>query len=809
MRTCDHLQAEIVERFGFLPPFFTPALQIPEVLENLWQQTLSAYVNNPIRALFKEKLFAYLSRYCAVPYCIVCHSCALRPLGMTAAQVLALLEAPGPAGDVDIEEDLSLLVAEPGPLKAWPAANSALEECLFRSSVYVFVNPDPEYADRIRTRLRRLLGPTNYAHWTAFLAYVRTCHAWVEAHPELSYEADKRAQEHLGALLQAEPRLADFFRSYSELVQRERQRHEELRAGARAERREAEELRQALAQSRQHAGEASALLEASRALSERHTFTEAAQAIFEPCKTLIGATAGYVALLTKDGTENDVLFLDSGGLPCTVDSTLPMPIRGLRAEAYGSGMPVYHNAFSESAHVEFLPDGHVHLTNVLFAPLVSEGKAVGLLGLANKPEGFTDKDARLASAFADLAAVSLTNSRTLDMLMQSEARFRSVAKSANDAIISIDSTGSIILWNDAAERAFGYTADEALGQPLTLIVPPRLREAHENALHRAVSTGRLHIIGTTVEVVGLRKDGREFPVELSLASWGTTEGTFFTGIIREITDRKRAEEEIRTLNEALGRRASELEAANKELEAFSYSVSHDLQAPLRAIDGFSRILVEEYAPQLSPEARRYLETVRENTKKMGRLIDDLLTFSRLSRQALNGQPVSPADLARETLEGLRAGQEDRYVEITIGNLPTCQGDPALLKQVFINLLSNALKFTRDREIAVIEIGCLEEAEGRRQEAEGRGQEAALAPNPVQSAISNLQSAIYFVRDNGVGFDMRYAHKLFNVFQRLHPAEEYEGTGVGLAIVQRIIHRHGGRVWAEATPDKGATFYFTI
>lgn len=253
----------------------------------------------------------------------------------------------------------------------------------------------------------------------------------------------------------------------------------------------------------------------------------------------------------------------------------------------------------------------------------------------------------------------------------------------------------------------------------------------------------------------------------------------------DITEQRQAEEKIRTLNRELEERVlnrtSELQAANKELEAFSYSVSHDLRAPLRHISGFSKILSEEFGPQLPEEAQRHLQRIQDGTRRMGQLIDDLLNLSRVGRRELQRQVTSLGNVVRQVLSDLQPECEGREVQWNISPLPFADCDGALLKQVFQNLLSNALKFTRPRNQAVIEVGCKEE--------DG--------------------VPVIFIRDNGVGFNMKYASKLFGVFQRMHRAEDFEGTGVGLATVQRIVQKHGGRVWAEAELDKGATFYFTL
>jgi signal transduction histidine kinase len=283
----------------------------------------------------------------------------------------------------------------------------------------------------------------------------------------------------------------------------------------------------------------------------------------------------------------------------------------------------------------------------------------------------------------------------------------------------------------------------------------------------------------------------QYDTEFGLALFALANVIVFTVLVwrnaallaKRDAERQQNEVALRRLNEELEQRVKqrtvELEAANRELEAFAYSVSHDLRAPLRAVSGFARILLEDFP--LEGEAADYLRLIDENGQQMGRLIDDLLAFSRLSHQPLSKRTVRPADIARQCWKEVGGEEEERPVELVIDDLPPAEADPALLKQVYLNLLSNALKFTRRREVARIEVG-YEQVEGE---------------------------TVYFVRDNGAGFDMRYAANLFGVFQRMHPAEEYEGTGVGLAIVQRVVHRHGGRVWAESEVDKGTTIYFTL
>ena len=361
-----------------------------------------------------------------------------------------------------------------------------------------------------------------------------------------------------------------------------------------------------------------------------------------------------------------------------------------------------------------------------------------------------------------------------------------VVESTDDAIYSMTLDGVILTWNLAAEQMYGYSAADMSGASGMLLVPPDSLDEASEILAR-LRRGE-HI--THYETVRLRKDGRRLNVSLTISPITDASGRVIaaSAIARDITRRIEAEAALQRLNadleERVAQRTRELQAMNEELEAFSYTVAHDLRAPLITIAGFAEILLEDSAGELEADSQRRLRLIADNTRRMGRLIDDLLAFARLGRRPVAESVVQPAEIARRAwaeLDGVRGG---RRVELVIGDLPPCRADGALLQQVFVNLLGNALKFTRGRDRPLIEVG-------RRAEAEG----------PHECA--------YFVRDNGPGFDPRYAHKLFKIFQRLHSTDEFEGTGIGLATVHRIVLRHGGRVWAEGDIGKGATFFFTL
>ena len=353
-----------------------------------------------------------------------------------------------------------------------------------------------------------------------------------------------------------------------------------------------------------------------------------------------------------------------------------------------------------------------------------------------------------------------------------ETQFQQLIEQSPNGILTVDDQGRIAIVNRAIERIFGHKREELLNRSVDMLLPERLRGGHPLQLYtgQAAREASLKTMDNGAALYGLHKSGRKFPMEVGLTPIETLQGMMTLCTVVDVTERKRAEEAII--------------AANRELEAFTYTVSHDLRTPVRTMAGFAKILMEDFGPALDPEAQRHVRTIQKGAQRMGTLIDDLLEFSRVGRAAVDCRPVDLNRLVDEVWTDLKPQWEGRIVELTVADLPPCLADRRLLRLVWMNLLANAVKYTGQREQARIEVGW-----GPDEEEAGR--------------------IIIRVADNGVGFDQKYVGKLFGVFQRLHRADEFEGTGVGLAIVHRIITRHGGRVWAEGQLGEGATLYFTL
>jgi len=461
---------------------------------------------------------------------------------------------------------------------------------------------------------------------------------------------------------------------------------------------------------------------------------------------------------------------------------------------------VWHGEFQNRAK-----DGSIYWVDTTIVPFIGEdGKPWQYVTIRADITGRKLAAASLAAQALELSRQAEELARSREALETQTLMLQSVLDSMTEGLAAVDEQGKFVIWNAAAEKILGmgatdlpdteWTAHYGLFMADTVTPFPAEQLPVLRAIRGEVSTTEMYVRnhrlpqGAWIEVsAGPRKDG---------------DGMVCGGVaaFRDVTKRKEDQREIQKLSDELEHRVIErtaqLETANKELEAFSYSVSHDLRAPLRHIGGFSKLLVEEFGSSLDPNAQHYVERIQSGTQKMGVLVDELLNLARVGRHALSLQPTKLNSIVAEVIAILQPDSQGRHVEWVIADLPTVECDPVLVKQVFQNLLSNSLKFTRPR-------------------ARADGSASAGKPATTLRAVIEVShkeedgQPVFIVRDNGVGFNMKYVDKLFGVFQRLHSAEEFEGTGIGLVTVQRIVQKHGGRVWAEAELNKGASFYFTL
>ena len=516
------------------------------------------------------------------------------------------------------------------------------------------------------------------------------------------------------------------------------------------------------------------------------------QVVSQLARQIVPAQYASVGILGEDGQTMSGRVLYSGLATASgPDAAAVMPVitvlrTGVLANMLETRRALrLRNVASESLGFDLLPGGHL-LWSVLGVPLSDSLRVRGFLLLANKfdSDKFSDQDEQLVVALASHVTLAYERMeeqrRAHEKLVEAREVLEALFELAPDAFVAASEDGRIVRVNAQTEILFGYTRDELVGKLVEILVPGWFQRAHPDRREDSAHTP-LGPMREGLELSGRRKDASEFAADIMLSRIETKRGKLTKIVIRNGTAHVEMAEHIQELNRSLEKHVEELQAANHELETFNYSVSHDLRAPLRQIDGFARILREQMGPQSDPDSSHYLKRIQDAATRMGCLLEGMLDLARLGRQGLRVQVTDLNLLAREVIEELKLEAPNRQIEWILDPLPIINCDSVLVKAVFFNLLSNAVKFTQRRECAIIRIGQRHE---------------------------NGETVI-FVGDNGVGFNMKYADKLFGIFQRLHRSEDFPGTGIGLATVQRIIKKHGGRIWAEAELDSYATFHFTL
>ena len=936
-------RTEIIKELGYFPAFLIPAINSSLIYRSLVQQTLFAYINNPLPARFKEKLFVIISRYFGINYFTICHSCTLRSLGTSADEIIKLANIKYPQSEAELTVDLKLLNSQQWHSREELHQNPQLEASLLRCATLIFLQP--EQSNNLSTELKKLLGTVFYHYLIVFLGYIKLCHQWLVSNPDISYQQDRRSQLHLGSLLLEEIKLAQFLTSKADsVVQTDTvipsTALKQQNSSSLTDEREQLLIQDLLPQLKQktlttclanapfpvmihtQSGEIVYLnrnwLEATGynapEISTISKWNQKAQVkqreiVKLPAKNSEQLFQKYVASAQQTAIEtstalrqiiNSLIDIapDVAKAKIKVKNQIADAIRKEVSISTKSGEQLYWELYSAALYFDQSEDKLTILIAKDISDIVSyktklaevetklrlvlEATKTGnwswdlitnqvdvchrgrnILGLAAdfdgsycsflqsiKPQERESVDLAVAKAIQtrqdlDLQYSIVNSNQEISQIRArgklnyngigepisvtgiitditsaetDQAQLNNVAPFYSDKSLEVKQAASLDVSSDEDSSSLSVESQnrlQSLGKleniinllPYYLLVVDIQTEKISlvnSQLAQSLAISDSEAIGRTIyecfapeyvsqiiwqhQQVITSKQALHIQEEVKLQD----EIHYFDTVVTplwntqgEICALLRTSSDIPDLaatQEALSQRTLQLEAANRELESFSYSVSHDLQAPLRVINGFSQVLWENYQPDLDDRGRHYLQRIQANSKRMSDLIDALLQLSRVTRSQMQLVNVNLSAIALEIMEELRAEDPKRQVELDITPNLQIKGDPQLLRIVLSNLLHNSWKYTSNRKQSKIEFGIITE---------------------------NVSPATFFIKDNGAGFDAEYTDKLFTAFQRLHSQEEFPGTGIGLATVQRIIYRHGGKVWAEGKCDRGATIYFSF
>ncbi len=774
-RTTEQIKAEIKAKFGFVPPFFEPA-QAPQVLENLWQQTLFAYINNPLPDLFKEKLSAYLSRFCAVPYCMICHSCTLRLLGMNAREILKLLESPPPV-IIDIDEHLRILATQP-TLTVWSESNSTLEASLFYCAIFIALASDQ--AEHCRQELSRILAPTNYQHLIAFIAYVKTCNAWMEAHPEVSYQADQRVITHLHHLLEEETDLADFFRHYQQRIKHECQ-SQALQLAELTARHRQEEIWRQQAEREQLVAQISQRIRQSLKLEEiLHTTVFEVRQFLQAERVFIYRFfedwSGFVAVESIALGWSPIL-----GKKIT-DSFFAEPIcRELYKQGRTQVIEDIYTADFSRCHVDFLVQLQVRANLVI--PIVQGEQLWGLLvaNQCSEPRRWQHLEIDLLKQLATQVAIAIQQSMLFEQIhtelierQKSQQKIHEQAALldiATDAIIVQGLDNQIRFWNKSAEHLYGWKASDAFGknthQLLFKETSSQLQQAQQFVVEHGSWQGELHQV---------TKSDQEITVESrwTLVLDVQKQPQSILIVNTDITEKKQLEAQFL--------RAQRLES----IGTLAGGIAHDLNNVLTPIIMSSQLLLKA---QLGTKKRQQLLTTIESSAKRGAaLVKQVLSFAR----GMEGKHtiLQASHLLWEVRQIVKETfPKSIEVEVDISSdLWVISGDATQLHQVLMNLVVNA----RD---AMPNGGLLKLC------AENLVIDDNYARMNPQATVGAYCAIT--VGDTGTGMSPEILSRIFEPF--FTTKEQGKGTGLGLSTVIGIVKSHSGFVTVESALAKGSQF----